>query len=248
MNSAVPDPALEPRFETTNWSVVRAAADSDPVAAREALVELCRAYWYPIYSHIRHKGASSDQACDLTQGFFLHFIQSRIPAAADPSAGRFRAYLLASCNHFLANERAGADALKRGSGRRIVSFDSLSAEQRYCLEPADTRTPERHFDRQWALTLLGAALNDVDEEWTRLGRAELLARLRRSLAGGRERASYAQIAAELGMTEDAVKKAAQRLRQRYGELLRLRIGLTLERAADLDDEIRGLRAALAPPA
>ena len=231
------------RFETTNWSVVRAAAGENPAAAREAVAELCRAYWYPVYSHIRRKGTEADAAADLTQGFFLHFIESRIPASADPAAGRFRAYLLACCNHFLANERARAEALKRGGGRSIVSLDSLSAEQRYRLEPADAQTPDRHFDRQWALALLAAALSDLAQEQE--ARSALIARLRPTLAGGGKSATFAQIATELNMTEAAVKKAAQRLRNRYGELLRARIALTLERSGDLEDEIRELRAALA---
>lgn len=232
------------QFETTNWSLVRAASADNPAAARDALAELCRAYWYPVYSHVRRKGAPASAAEDLTQGFFLHFIESRIPASADPAAGRFRAYLLASCNHFLANQRAKMETRKRGGGRAIVSFDSLGAEQRFLAEPVDRGTPDRLFDRQWALALLAAALGDLAEECSREGRWELFARLRPMLTLGGETASYAQIGAELAMTQAAVKKAAERLRRRYGELLRARTALTLQHPGDLEDEIHQLRAAL----
>jgi RNA polymerase sigma-70 factor (ECF subfamily) len=245
------DPVRAPtdsRFESTEWTVVRRAAGSD-AAARTALAELCRQYWYPIYAYIRRR-TSADQAEDLTQEFFAHLLAAPIVASADPALGKFRAFLLACCNHFLANERARAAAQKRGGGEapvRIVPFDSRDAERRFDLEPADHHTPEWHFDRQWALTLLEVTLRDLAEECAQKGDDRLFQSLKPMLAAtGEAPARYAEIAADLDSTEAAVKKAAQRLRERYGAILRGRIAATVDGPEGLDQEVRDLFAAVRP--
>jgi RNA polymerase sigma-70 factor (ECF subfamily) len=238
--------SADSQFETTQWSVVRAAAGADAAAAREALAELCRQYWYPIYSFIRRRSDVSS-AEDLTQSFFAHLLSAPVAASADPAQGKFRAYLLACCNHFLSHERERAAAQKRGGGREPLSlegFNARDAERRYLREPADDRTPQAHFDRQWALTLLAAALGDLEAECQAAGDGRLFGQLKPMLAGAGEPARYAEIAAELGRSEDAVKQAAHRLRRRYGAILRLRIAQTIERPGQLEDEIRDLFAAL----
>jgi len=141
-------------FATTHWSVVLAAGQRDSPLARAALEKLCRTYWYPLYAYIRRRGCAPEDAQDLTQAFLLHLLQRNPFSSLDQSQGRFRSFLLAALNYFLADQRDRARAEKRGGGRPTLSFDALDAEARYRLEPADQRTPEKLFERRWALTLL----------------------------------------------------------------------------------------------
>jgi RNA polymerase sigma-70 factor (ECF subfamily) len=240
-----PPPAPADQFATTVWSLVLKAQGPDPAAARAALADLCRAYWYPVYAYVRRRTGSAEQAEDLTQGFFAHLLDGDALAAADPSRGRFRAFLLTCCGNYLANERDRQAAQKRGGGKAPIPLDAAAADGRYLREPADRHTPDRVFAREWALTLLDAALSDLEAEYAAAGNAALYARLRPTLTAAPDAPRYADVATELGMTEGAVKKAAQRLRERYGECLRLRVAGTLDDPDQVDDEIRGLFAALA---
>jgi len=234
-----------PSFGTTHWSLILAARDRGTSQADHALAELCAAYWYPLYAFIRRRGHDPDRAADLTQGFFARFLEKDCLRSVDPSKGRFRAFLLAACKHFLANAHDREIALKRGGGRRPVSIDRRDAEGRYLCEPAHDLTPERLFERRWALTLLDRALDQVGREFHRGGKGVLYDRLKVVLTGAEGAASYARLGAELRMTEDAVKKAAQRLRQRYREVLRELVAETVEEPGQVDDEIRALFAILA---
>jgi RNA polymerase sigma-70 factor (ECF subfamily) len=236
-------PRAEP-FATTQWSLVLLARDRASPQANEALAALCRAYWYPLYAYVRRQVRTAEQAEDLTQEFFARVLEKDFLRTVDRSRGRFRAFLLACCKHFLANERDRAGARKRGGDCTVLSLDFQSAADRYRREPADPMTPEKLYERRWALTLLEQALEQLGQEFARTDRSELFERLKGTLVGGVDVPSYAQISAALGMTEAAVKKAAQRLRERYRAVLRERVAATVEGPHDIDDEIRMLFNAL----
>lgn len=239
-------------FETTRWTLVTAAGKRNTPEARRALSDLCRLYWYPVYAFVRRRGYGAEDALDLAQGFFTRLIDKNDLAAADRTRGRFRAWLLTAVKHYLANEWDKATAEKRGGGRAVFSFDidSDDAERRYRREPAHQVTPERVYDRRWALTLLEQALATLEAESGAEGKKELFEALKPTLtADGRDGRdeSYMDLAARLGTSEGAMKVAAHRLRRRYRDLLRGQIAETVEREEDVDEEIRDLFAALAVP-
>jgi RNA polymerase sigma-70 factor (ECF subfamily) len=231
-----------PSFATTRWSLIAAARTSGE-PARQALADLCTLYWFPVYGYFRSRDRDHNTAQDLTQAFFTRLLERNGLAHADPARGRFRSYLLAACQHFLANQHDFDTAQKRGGGQAAVSLDFAAADQRYQIEPADGRTPERLFERQWALALLEQALAGLRTEYADTGKAALFERLKSTLTGDPE--PYAALATELGLTEGAVKVAAHRLRLRYRERLRAAIAETVESPDEVDDEIRALFAALA---
>ncbi len=232
------------RFATTRWSQVLAAGRPNAGESREALSRLCESYWYPLYAYVRRWGYDAEQAQDLTQEFFARLLEKRYLRAADPARGRFRSFLLASLKHFLANERDRAGAVKRGGRAAIVSLELENAEGRYSLEPPDQETPETIFERRWATTLLERTLSRLAREFESAGRKPLFDRLEGCLTGDGEAAPYARLAADLGMSEGAVKVAVHRLRKRFGALLREEIGETVATPAEVDDEIRELFRAL----
>ncbi len=233
-------------FPTTHWSRVVAMADPDSSEARAALEELCGLYWYPIYALIQRSGYSAEDALDLTQEYFARLLEKGNLKAADRSKGRFRAFLKTDCGFFLSDEFDRRQALKRGGGRAVVSLDAVEAESRYRREPADSLTPDRLFDRAWALALLEDVLERLSREYRDAGRGGWFERLRVVLAEGRGSVPYAEVARELGTTEGAVQQAVSRLRKRYRALLRERIAATLETAdeAAIEAEIRDLFTAL----
>jgi len=234
------------QFTPTHWSMVLAAAGhSDSTHARDALEKLCRNYWLPIYVFIRRRGHDAHDAQDLTQEFFARLLEKNFLAGVDREKGRFRSFLLASVKHFLANEWDKASAQKRGGGRIPISIDAAAAESSFGLEPASAMTPERIFERRWALALLDQVLRRLREEYTRDGKAEQFEQLKPTLTEASRSVPYAQIAVHLGASEGAVKVAVHRLRQRYRELLRAEIADTVASPAEIDDEIRNLFAALA---
>jgi RNA polymerase sigma-70 factor (ECF subfamily) len=210
--------------------------------AREALEELCRAYWYPLYAFVRYRGYSSDDAQDLTQSFFVRIIETGGFASADPERGRFRSYLLGAMKHFLANEWHRARAQKRGGGVTFLHWDALDPEARYALEPAQSIDPDAGFDREWAQESIARAMERLRAESETRGKGELFEALKGSLTG--DEPARKQTAARLEMTEGAVKVAVHRLRRRYRELLRAEIAETLTDPSDVDDEMRHLVAAL----
>jgi RNA polymerase sigma-70 factor (ECF subfamily) len=231
-------------FPTTHWSRIIAAGDRDGPEAREALAALCHAYWYPLYAYIRRRGHSPEQAEDLTQDFFARVLEKGVLAEADPGRGRFRAFLRTVCAHYLANRHDRENARKRGGGRALLSIDAADAESRYVREPAHELTPERIFDRTWALTLLGRVFDQLRREYEDGGRSAAFEELRVVLTGDPDAAPYATIARRLGTTEGAVRVAVHRLRRRYGLLLRQEIAATIDDPAQVDDEIHALFAAL----
>jgi RNA polymerase sigma-70 factor (ECF subfamily) len=229
---------------STLWSIILLAQDGSTGEADQALATLCRTYWYPLYVYIRKRTGATDRAEDLTQAFFTRFLEKDFLAQAAPEKGRFRAYLLACCNHFLANSWDHERAQKRGGGRRVLSLDLRSAEQQYRHEPADTLSADRLFERRWALTVLEATLSRLRDEFHEARKGPLYEHLKAALVGEHNALSYADIGRALGMSEAAVKKAAQRLRQRYRELLREHVAATVEGPGAVEDEIRDLFAAL----
>lgn len=229
-------------FGVTHWSLIVKARDRIAPDADAALAALCQAYWYPLYVFIRRQTESADEAEELTQEFFARFLEKDFLGGVDQAKGRFRNFLLACCKHFLSNERDRARAKKRG--RPPLSLDFASAAGRYGLEPAHALTPERLFERRWALNLLDQALEQLGRELAASGHERLYERLKPALLGAADALPYGQIAAEMGMTEGAVKKAAQRLRLRYRAILRERIAATVDTPQDVDDEIRALFAVL----
>ena len=235
-------PSGSSHFHTTHWSVVRAAALST-ADSRDALGELCSTYWRPVYGFIRRRGHDVHDARDLTQGFFASFLERGDVAGVDPSHGRFRSYLLAAVKHFLANEKERERALKRGGGVGFLplSFDDEAGPG---IEPADARTPEADFEREWALAVLRRALERLKEEQEKKERGVLFARLKPSLDGGEIPGGYAAVAAELGLTTVAVKVTAHRLKKRYRKLLIEEVARTVEGPQEVDDELRELFRAL----
>jgi RNA polymerase sigma-70 factor (ECF subfamily) len=230
-------------FPTTRWSLVRGAGDRSGPEARAALAALCGAYWYPIYAFIRRKGYGPDDAQDLTQDYFARLLEKGLLAAADRSKGRFRALLRADCQHFLIDRyRRRA----REGGTAPVALDAGAAEGRYRIEPADAMSPERLFDRAWALTLLDRVLGLLAEEYAARGRAEAFERLKVILIQGKGAVPAADLAARLGMTEGAVHVAVHRLRRRYREVLREQIAATVDDPSEVEDEVRSLFDAIRP--
>ncbi len=232
------------QFQTTCWSVILAARDGESREARDALAALCAAYWYPLYAFVRRQGHDPDASQDLVQGFFTRLLEKGDLAFVDRAKGKFRSFLMAACSHYLANERDKQRAQKRGGNRPPVSIDALTAEGRYRREPAHDLTPERLFDRQWALTLLDQVLGQLELEMSSAGKSSQFVVLQPALLGGAERVPYAAIAATLSLSEDAARAAAHRLRRRYRELLRNLVARTVDDPRDVDDEISMLFSAL----
>lgn len=236
-------PGGEGRFATTHWSVVTSAADSRSPEAGRALACLCENYWFPLYAFVRRAGYSAEDAQDLTQEFFARLLDRRFLAKVDRRKGKFRSFLLATLKHFLADERDRAHAEKRGGTRAVISFDSLDAEARYRLEPASELTPEKLFEKQWALSLLEHVLTRLRAELAEHGKTSLFDALKDTLAGTRS-VPYAEIGRRLGMSEGAMKVAAHRLRRRYRALLEDEIAQTVASRDEIRDEIRYLLSCL----
>jgi RNA polymerase sigma factor (sigma-70 family) len=232
------------KFPTTRWSRVVAAKGTAGSDAREALADLCDAYWYPIYAFVRYQGYTPDAAQDLTQEFFAYILERDLFAKADPALGRLRTFLRTVCTRQLANHRDRQNTEKRGRGRLTLSIDARDAEGRYAREPAHGMTAERVYNRSWALTLLDRALDRLRREYDDAGWLATFEELQAVLTRAPEGDSYATIAARLGTTEGAIRVAAHRLRRRYGRLLRQEIAATVGDVAEVDDEIRSLFAAL----
>jgi RNA polymerase sigma factor (sigma-70 family) len=227
-------------FMTTRWSLVIAAGGEESGLSRRALEALCRAYWYPLYAFARREGRGREDAEDLVQGFFVRCIEKDYLAAADGGKGRFRSFLLIAFKRYMAKEHGRARATKRGGGRTPLALDALTAEHRYALEPAETWSADRLYERRWALTLLERVLGRVEDEQTEAGKSTHFEALREFLVAGGRGTPYAELAAGLGMTEGAVKVAVHRLRARYREILNEEIADTVATPDEIEDERRHL--------
>jgi RNA polymerase sigma factor (sigma-70 family) len=226
-------------FTTTHWSLVLTAQDESP-AAHEALEKLCRIYWRPICSFVQRQGFGLEEAKDLTQGFFASLLEHRNLNAVRKEQGRLRSYLLGALKYFLADERRREMAIKRGKGQRLIPLEELRAEERIEMEPADPVTAELIYERRWASTVLERVLNLLKDDYQRAGNAALFDSLKQLLPGDPDAPSQKDVAAQLGMTENAVRQAFYRFRQHYQSLLREEIAQTVATPADIEDELRHL--------
>jgi RNA polymerase sigma-70 factor (ECF subfamily) len=231
------------QFAATHWTMVLTARHGESPQATRALEELCQAYWYPLYAYVRRRGYDSHEAEDLTQEFFARLLAKNYLADVDREKGKFRSFLLASLKHFLANEWDRAQAKKRGGSHPHISLDVRAAETRYRSEPADELTADKVLDRQWAIALLDLVLARLGAEYAADGKLEVFEQLKNTLTGATDSIPYATMANKLGTTENAIKVAAHRLRQRYRKLLREEIAHTVASPAEIDEEIRHLFAA-----
>ena len=230
------------QFPTTRWTLVVAAGDPHRKDAQSALVSLCESYWYPLYAYLRRRGYPADQAQDLTQEFFIRVFEGRYLDRADPEKGRFRSFILTSLKFFVADEGDRDRAQKRGAGM-VEQLEFSSGEQRYQREPAHDETPERIFERRWALTLLDRVVEKLREEFVQHGRPEHFERLKVFLLGQSD-TPYAALAREMNTSEGALKVAIHRLRKRYRELFRQEIADTVADPAEVESELRFLAAVL----
>jgi RNA polymerase sigma factor (sigma-70 family) len=232
-----------PRFQTTRWSLVLAVRDAQSPDAAAALATLCETYWYPVYAFIRRTGLDGDAAKDLTQAFFTRVLEKDYFGQARHERGRFRSFLLSAVRHFLANERDFARAQKRGGSHPHLSLEFDAGERTYQIEPVDPDTPERLYERRWALASIDGALARVRAKYEHAGKVELFGRLRPFLTGD-EPQSYAELAAAIGVTEGSLRVAVHRMRQQFAATLREIIADTVARPDEVDEELRELMRAV----
>ncbi len=230
-------------FTTTHWSVVLEAQGESP-AAQQALEKLCRTYWRPIYAFLRRQGFRPEEAEDITQGFFAQLLERRKFGAVRKEKGRLRSFLLGALKYFLADEKRRAMAIKRGKGQRLIPLEELRADERIDMEPSDPMTAEMIYERRWALTVLEQVLCRLKNEYQVAGNAALFDSLKQLLPDEPGSPSQAEIAAQFGMTENALRQAFYRFRQRYQSLLREEIAQTVATPGDIEDELRHLIAVI----
>jgi len=233
------------RFATTHWSVVLSAGQPDSSRYQQALEMLCRTYWFPLYAYLRRHGYNTQKAEDHIQAFFACLLEKRGLRLADPKRGRFRSFLLTALKHFLANEHARAQAQKRGGGCKILPLDIENAENRYAREPRDELSPEKLFERSWALAVLDRTMARLQAEAAAAKKEKHFDCLKIYLTAEKNAVPYNEVATRLKMTEGAVKIAVYRLRRRYRDLLRDEIAQTVTSEEQINEEIRDLFAALA---
>jgi RNA polymerase sigma factor (sigma-70 family) len=221
-----------------------AAGKKDLAVAAQSLEQLCRVYWLPLYTYIRRQGESPEDAQDLTQEFFAALLKKDFLASVDPGKGRFRSFLLASLKHFLSNQRDRARAQKRGGGQTPLPLDFSGAETRAGFQPADNQTPEKAFEKRWAMTLLEQSLGRLRKEYADRGKEEIFEHLKATLTEGRGAVAYAQLSTRLGISPAAVKMAVHRLKERYRQVLRAEIAHTVSEESEVEDELREVFRAL----
>jgi RNA polymerase sigma-70 factor (ECF subfamily) len=233
-----------PAFKETRWSVVLTAKDLSSPNYEQAMATLCEQYSYPVYAFIRRKGHDAADAEDLAQEFFYRLISKEFLRSVDREKGRFRTFLLTAVQRFLCKEWEKSQAQKRGGGAVFLTWDADAAEQRYCEEPSHDSTPEKLFDRHWALRLLDQAKEDLKSEYKSAGKHKLLEVLQAFIVGENEHTSYAEASAILEMSEGAARVWVHRIRYRYGELVRKRIAETVDSEAAVEEELRTLCSVL----
>jgi RNA polymerase sigma factor (sigma-70 family) len=228
-------------FTTTHWSVVLEAQGESP-EAQEALEKLCRVYWRPVYSFIRRQGTRTEDAEDLTQGFFALLLERKDLNTVRKEKGRLRSYLLTSVKNFLADETRHAMAMKRGKGQRLIPLDDIRERDRIDIERSDRLTADQIYERRWAFTILEQVMARLRDEYRSAGNLRFFDQMKKMLMDEPGRPSQAQVATEFEMTENAVKQACYRFRQRYQTLLREEIAHTVATPSDIEDELRYLIA------
>ena len=231
-------------FATTRWTLVLAAGDAAHPAGAEALEELCRRYWFPLYAFIRRKGYDAHHAQDLTQGFFELLLERNDLAGLVRGEGKFRSFLLKALTHYLINDRARATAQKRGGQRVLLSLDDDTVEERYQREPAHDETPERQFERQWALAVLEGALRELESEQTAAGKGRIFAALKPFLGREPEPGEYQALSERLQLAPGTLAVQVHRLRTRYRQIVRVGVADTVDGPLEVEAEMRHLLAAL----
>jgi RNA polymerase sigma-70 factor (ECF subfamily) len=227
-------------FATTHWTVVLAAGKRHTPQSDHALEELCRTYWFPLYAYVRRRGHNKEDAEDLTQEFFTRFLEKNYLAGLNAERGRFRAFLLASLKHFLANEWDKSQAQKRGGGMATLSLDWETADTKFQVAITNEASPDQAFDREWALALLAKVIGRLQKECEADGKVKLFEQLKMFLMAGKGESAHGEVAKKLGMEEGAVRVAVHRLRKRYRVLLRDEISQTLADGSQVDEEMRAL--------
>ena len=227
-------------FVTTHWSIVLAAREKNSPDSRAARERLCRTYWPPLYHYLRRDGHSPHDAQDLTQEFLIHFLHHESLDHLHHQRGKFRSFLLTFLKHFLSDQRAWANAQKRGGGQPLISFDAYEAEEREALAPADGLTADQLYDRRWAQAIMDEAARRLREEYAKRDKTGLFDQLKDLQPGEHGEKNYAEIATAFGLTEQAVKNAAHRFRRRYAALLREEIAQTVETPAEVEAEVQHL--------
>jgi RNA polymerase sigma-70 factor (ECF subfamily) len=232
-------------FATTHWTVVLAAGRRHTPQSDHALEQLCRTYWFPLYAYVRRRGHGKEDAEDSVQAFFARFLEKNYLAGLSAERGRFRAFLLASLKHFLINEWKKSQRLKRGGGEKNLSLDWQTADTQFQVAATNEPSPDKAFDREWALALLAKVIGRLQAECAADGKAKLFEQLKIFLTAGKGAQSHADAAGNLGMDETTVRVAVHRLRKRYRVLLREEISQTLTDASQVDEEMRALFGAFA---
>jgi RNA polymerase sigma factor (sigma-70 family) len=232
------------QFTNTHWSVVLAAGQCGTAQSAQALEVLCRTYWHPLYAYVRRRGYAEHDAQDLTQEFFARLLEKEYLRSVDRAKGKFRSFLLAAMEHFLAKEWRRANAQKRGGGLDFLSLDGSSTESGPLQVAAPGLSPEEFFDQQWAITVLEQAVGKLRQEFRAAGKGEVFEELKIFLTGERRDRSYAALAVRLNTTAAALKMTVSRMRQRYGELLRAEIAGTVSGSEQVEEELHALFAAL----
>jgi DNA-directed RNA polymerase specialized sigma24 family protein len=243
MESPLNRQTSDARFMTTRWSLVRSAARGDE-EARRSLNELCVAYWYPLYAFVRRKGHHASEAEDLTQGFFSNLLSGPGLGIANQERGRFRTFLLSALGNYMVNEWHRDQAQKRGAGQPTLSIDWQAAENRYGLEPATDLSPEKLFERSWALSVLDRSMLRVEEDFSKRGRGDLFEALKARITPYSGEQGMSELATKFEMTEGTLRVALHSLRGKFRDALRSEVGETLDSAEEVEDELRGLFEAL----
>ena len=239
------EPARRSAFVTTHWSVVVSAGQSDTPQSRDALEQLCRVYWFPLYAYVRRRGHSPEDAQDLTQEFFARLLAKEWLASTDREKGRFRTFLIVALKRFLANEWDRLHRAKRGGQAPHFPLDPELAEARYQSEPALELSADRIYERRWALALLENTMNRLREEFGQANKAAEFERLKVFLTADKSAIAYADVARDLGTSEGAARVAVHRLRRRFREVFREEVAHTVASAEDVAEEFHHLLAALA---
>jgi RNA polymerase sigma factor (sigma-70 family) len=228
------------QFATTHWSTVLAAGDSASPESQAALEKLCLQYWFPLYAFVRRKGYSPEDAQDLTQSFFASMVERHAFARADGRRGRFRTFLLSALQNHLRMERRARVAMKRGSGFPMLSWDAINAEERYRGLLIENSTPERIFERRWAMALFETVLAKLRQEFVRGGKAEVFDRFREHVWASEETTPYGELAREVGVPAGTLRMTVYRMRLRYRELLREEVAQTVAEPSEVESELRYL--------
>ncbi len=228
------------RFATTHWTAILDAAQFDGSKSADALADLCRSYWYPLYAFSRSMGDAHSEAQDVTQGFFQHLIEKRLIAEVHPSRGRFRSFLVTCFKNYRSVQVRRERARKRGGEWTLTSYEALNAADRFASELLEATTPDTVYDRNWAITVLHRTYSRLQTEYAAAGKERVFALLRGFIQGAGDGPKYDEFAAKIEKTKDALKMEVSRMRRRFSELLRDVVGETVDNASDVEDELRYL--------